>query len=178
MYQFSTVNNLFVLFCFRTPLKLFRKSTSRFFGLSLSRICPNGTLSPILNAIMRGLFQRGPHTQGIFRRCASAKTLRELRDRIDQIGTGACDELLSSPALLLAGLLKDFLRNLPNPLLSGPSVNEWLSAAESQRIEQIKKLVSRLPRENHILLAHVVCVLHHIAKRSRYNLMSPNNLGK
>lgn len=146
--------------------------------MPLSRICPNGTLSPILNAILRGLFLRGPHTQGIFRRCASAKALRELRDRIDQIGAGACDELLTSPALLLAGLLKDILRNLPSPLLSGPQVNEWLVAAESQRVEQIKKLVARLPRENHVLLAHIVCVLHHVAKRSRYNLMSPNNLGK
>lgn len=94
------------------------------------------------------------------------------------MGASACEELLSSPALLLAALLKDFLRSLPNPLLSGPSVNEWLSAAENGRIEQIKKLVARLPRENHVLLAHVVCVLHHIAKRARYNLMSPNNLGK
>lgn len=161
-------------------MKLFRKGSCRFFGVPLSRICPNGTLSPVLNAILRGLFQRGPNTQGIFRRCASAKALRELRDKIDQMTMGACDELLSAPALLLAALLKDFLRSLPNPLLTGPtgpSVNEWLSAAESGRIEQVKKLVARLPRENHVLLAHIVCLLHHIAKRARYNLMSPNNLG-
>lgn len=173
-YFFSNVD----VSCFRTPLKLFKKGTSRFFGLPLSRICPNGTLSPILNAILRGLFQRGPHTQGIFRRCASAKALRELRDRIDQMGTAACEELLTSPALLLAGLLKEFLRSLPTPLLGGPQVNEWLVAAESGRVEQIKKLVARIPRENHVLLAHIICVLHHIAKRARYNLMSPNNLGK
>lgn len=161
----------------RTPLKLFRKGSCRFFGVPLSRVCPNGQLSPILDAILRGLFQRGPHTQGIFRRCASAKALRELRDRIDQTGTTACDELLSSPALLLAALLKDFLRSLPNPLLAGPSVDEWLSAAESVRVTQLKKLVARLPRENHVLLAHIICLLHHVAKRAQYNLMSPNNLG-
>lgn len=161
----------------KIPLKLFRKSNSRFFGVPLSRLCTNGTLPPILNTTLRGLFQRGPHTQGIFRRCASAKALRELRERIDSIGAAACEELLSTPALVLAALLKEFLRSLPEPLLCGASVGEWLSAGDSGRVEHVRRLIGRLPRENHVLLAHVVCMLYHVAKRARYNLMSPANLG-
>lgn len=146
--------------------------------MPLSRLCTNGTLPPILNTTLRGLFQRGPHTQGIFRRCASAKALRELRERIDSIGAAACEELLSTPALVLAALLKEFLRSLPEPLLCGASVGEWLSAGDSGRVEHVRRLIGRLPRENHVLLAHVVCMLYHVAKRARYNLMSPANLGE
>lgn len=81
------------------------------------------------------------------------------------------------PALLLAALLKDFLRSLPEPLLAG-NAQEWLNAASSSRMDHLRRLVSILPRENHLLLAHVICVLYHIAKRAKYNLMSAANLGK
>lgn len=70
----------------RTPLKLFRKPSGRIFGVPLSRLCANNTLPPAINATLRALFQRGPHTQGIFRRCASARALRELRVKVDTQG--------------------------------------------------------------------------------------------
>lgn len=88
-----------------------------------------------------------------------------------------CEELTNTPALLLASLLKDFLRSLPEPLLSG-NVQEWLNSASSGRIEHVRRLVSALSRENHLLLANVMCVLYQIAKRARYNLMSASNLGE
>lgn len=188
---------------FRTPLKLFRKVNSRFFGVPLSRLCPNNTLPPILLTILRVLFQKGPHTQGIFRRCASARGLRELREKIDSqgkleiklalilknstsvksvieylfLGIVACEDIANAPALLLAGLLKDFLRSLPEPILAG-NVQEWLSIASTGRIDHLRRLITQLPRENHLVLAHVTCVLYNIAKRARYNLMSSANLGE
>lgn len=155
----------------------------------------NNTLPPAINALLRALFQKGPHTQGIFRRCASARALRELRVKVDTqglfafyfvkcffifyncLGPAICEEITNTPPLLLAALLKEFLRSLPEPLLSG-SVQEWLNAANSGRLEQLRRLLGQLPRENHLLLAHVICVLYHIAKRSTHNLMSAANLGK
>lgn len=92
------------------------------------------------------------------------------------LGPAVCEEIANTPPLLLAALLKEFLRSLPEPLLSG-SVQEWLNAANSGRLEQLRRLLAQLPRENHLLLAHIVCVLYHIAKRSTHNLMSAANLG-
>ncbi|KAF5296478.1 hypothetical protein FQR65_LT01467 [Abscondita terminalis] len=160
----------------KTTLKLFRKNSGRVFGVALSRLCVNNTLPPAINVILRGLFLRGPHTQGIFRRCSSARALRELREKIDNQCPNVCEELTNTTPLLLASLLKDFLRSLPEPILNG-NVQEWLNAATSKRIEHIRRLLSLLPRENHLLLAHVLCVLHHVAKRARYNLMTAANLG-
>lgn len=56
------------------------------FGVPLSRLCTNNMLPPAISTILRTLFQRGLHTQGIFRRCASARALRELRDKVDTQG--------------------------------------------------------------------------------------------
>nr|CAI5837407.1 unnamed protein product [Callosobruchus analis] len=160
----------------KTPLKLFRKPSCRLFGVPLSRLCTNNTLPPVLLTVLKTLSQKGPQTQGIFRKCASAKGLRELREKIDSQGALVCEEIANAPPLLLAGLLKDFLRSLPEPLLSG-SPQQWLNAATSGRLEQIRRLINQLPRENHLLLAHVICVLNAIAKKARFNHMSAANLG-
>ncbi|KRT84402.1 hypothetical protein AMK59_2800, partial [Oryctes borbonicus] len=92
------------------------------------------------------------------------------------LGAAVYDELSNTPALLLAALLKDFLRSLPEPLLVG-NAQEWLNVASSGRLEHLRRLLNILPRENHVLLAHVICLLYHIAKKARYNLMSATNLG-
>ncbi|CAG9817912.1 unnamed protein product [Phaedon cochleariae] len=160
----------------KSPIKFFRKSGSRFFGVPLTRLITNNTLPPVLLAILRVLFHRAPYTQGIFRRCASARALRELKEKIDCQASSICDEISNTPALLLAGLLKDFLRSLPEPLLTG-NVQDWLNGINTGRIDNLKKLIMQLPMENHLLLAHVVCVLQNIAKKSRFNLMSAANLG-
>lgn len=93
------------------------------------------------------------------------------------LGAAICEEIANAPALLLSGLLKDFLRSLPDPLLAG-NAQEWLSIASTGRIEHLRRLITQLPRENHLVLAHVTCVLYNIAKRARFNLMSAANLGK
>ncbi|KAL1497909.1 hypothetical protein ABEB36_008791 [Hypothenemus hampei] len=161
----------------KTPLKLFRKSSSgRVFGIALSRLCPNNTLPPVIMTCLKTLFQQGPQTQGIFRRCASARALRELKEKVDGQGVTICEEISKTPALLLGALLKDFLRSLPEPLLAG-NAQEWLNAATSGRLDLVRRLLSNLPRENHTLLRYVICVLHAIAKKSRFNLMSSANLG-
>ncbi|XP_050297603.1 rho GTPase-activating protein 20-like isoform X2 [Anthonomus grandis grandis] len=162
----------------RDPLKqLFRKSSAgRIFGVQLSKLCPNNCLPPVILTCLQVLFQKGPHTQGIFRRCAAARALRELKEKVDSQGATICEEILNTPALLLGALLKDFLRSLPEPLLAG-NVQEWLNAATSGRLDLLRRLLSNLPRENHMLLRYVICVLYNIAKKSRNNLMSPLNLG-
>lgn len=165
----------------KVPLKLFRKNSGRIFGVPLSRLYVNNSLPSAITTTLKTLYQRGPQTQGIFRRCASARALRELRERVDAQGTGVCEEITSTTPLLLAVLLKDFLRSLPEPLLLGGGATtpaDWLAVVSGGRPELLlRRLLSQLPPENHTLLAHVIAVLANIARRERYNLMSAANLG-
>lgn len=39
------------------------------------------------------------------------------------------------------------------------------------------RILSQLPKYNHSLLCHFLCILHHISRRSMHNLMSASNLG-
>lgn len=124
------------------------------------------------------VFQKGPFTQGIFRKSANARLVRELRDKLDN---GEDVQLDVVPVLVTAALLKEFMRSLPEPLLGSALYPLWLDALncsnQSERLLRLKSLVEQLPKTNQTLLAHFLCVLHHIARKSSLNLMSAGNLG-
>ena len=153
-------------------------SKYQFFGLPLNRLYANGILNPILWAILHGLYLNGLETEGIFRKCASAKVLRELKEKIERVGIVIYSELVETPPLLLSALLKEFLRNLPLPLLTGPSIQEWLHVDVNRTVHYLHSLLMKLPHDNYNLLSVIICLLFHIARRSNYNLMSAANLSK
>ena len=132
----------------------------------------------MFQSMFQQVFQKGPFTQGIFRKSANARLVRELRDKLD---SGEDVQLDVVPVLVTAALLKEFLRSLPEPLLGSTLYPLWLEALncgnQSERLLRLKSLVEQLPKSNQILLAHFLCVLHHIARKSSLNLMSAGNLG-
>ncbi|XP_077285593.1 uncharacterized protein LOC143910862 isoform X2 [Arctopsyche grandis] len=165
----------------RTPLKLFRRSSGRLFGVSLARLCPNGGLPAAVLTMLRVVHRRGPHTQGIFRKSANAKALKHLREKVDNAGAAGarCPELDSAPVLLVASLLKDFLRSLPQPLMCDSFYPGWisvLSLTPSEKISSMRSLLLKLPKVNYNLLSHFVAILQAIARNSAINLMCPMNL--
>ncbi|KAK4806585.1 hypothetical protein QYF61_013840 [Mycteria americana] len=85
------------------------------------------------------LHQEGPSTEGIFRRAASGTSLRELREALDH---GADIDLGSQPALLLAIILKDFLRSIPAKLLVTHLYEDWMTAlgrtSKQEKVEELK----------------------------------------
>ncbi|XP_058804971.1 uncharacterized protein LOC131672055 [Phymastichus coffea] len=145
------------------------------FGVNLSRLDENGLPKPVL-VMLQQLFAKGPFTQGIFRKSANVRIVRELRDQIESSGESGCLE--DAPIIAVAALLKDFLRSLPDPLLTSHLFPLWMASLESaDPIKTIKSILDRLPKANYTLLSHLVCVLHHIARRSKHNLMCASNLG-
>ncbi|XP_011506060.1 PREDICTED: rho GTPase-activating protein 20-like [Ceratosolen solmsi marchali] len=157
---------------------LLRRSLSlnpSIFGVNLSRLDENGLPKPVL-VMLQQLFAKGPFTQGIFRKSANVRIVRELRDQIESTGDPSCLE--DAPIIAVAALLKDFLRSLPDPLLTSHLFPLWMASLDSaDPIQTIKSILDRLPKANYTLLSHLVCVLHHIARRSKHNLMCASNLG-
>ncbi|KAK0083992.1 hypothetical protein PV325_007803 [Microctonus aethiopoides] len=157
---------------------LLRRSLSlnpSIFGVNLSRLDDNGLPKPVL-VMLQQLFAKGPFTQGIFRKSANVRIVRELRDQIESTGDPCCLE--DAPIIAVAALLKDFLRSLPDPLLTSHLFPLWMASLETANpVQTIKSILDRLPKANYTLLSHLVCVLHHIARRSKHNLMCASNLG-
>ncbi|XP_015605537.1 rho GTPase-activating protein 20 isoform X4 [Cephus cinctus] len=145
------------------------------FGVNLSRLDENGLPKPVL-VMLQQLFAKGPFTQGIFRKSANVRIVRELRDQIESTGDPSCLE--DAPIIAVAALLKDFLRSLPDPLLTSHLFPLWMASLDAANsVQTIKNILDRLPKANYTLLSHLICVLHHIARRSKHNLMSATNLG-
>ncbi|KAM6181996.1 T-cell activation Rho GTPase-activating protein [Erethizon dorsatum] len=148
------------------------------FDQPLSTICSeNGTLPRPIQDILAILCLKGPATEGIFRKAASEKARKELKE---ELNCGGTVDLERHPVHLLAVVLKDFLRSIPLKLLSCDLFEEWMGALEKQdeedRIEALKQVVGQLPQPNLLLLKHLVSVLHLISKNSEVNKMDSSNL--
>ena len=119
---------------------LLRRSLSlnpSIFGVNLSRLDDNGLPKPVL-VMLQQLFAKGPFTQGIFRKSANVRIVRELRDQIESTGDPACLE--EAPIIAVSALLKDFLRSLPDPLLTSHLFPLWMASLETAKpLQTIKR---------------------------------------
>ncbi|KYO38343.1 rho GTPase-activating protein 20 [Alligator mississippiensis] len=152
-----------------TPRKLF--------GLSLSSICPDGLLpKPIMDMLLL-LYHEGPSTRGIFRRSANAKTCKELKEKLN---SGDEVQMDGESVFVAAAVITDFLRNIPDSVLSSDMHGLWMEAVDTEnrahKIEVIKSLVNQLPEANLLLLRYLFGVLHHIEQNSGVNQMNAFNL--
>ncbi|KFP69634.1 Rho GTPase-activating protein 20, partial [Acanthisitta chloris] len=152
-----------------TPRKLF--------GLSLSSVCPDGILpKPIMDMLLL-LYHEGPSTRGIFRRSANAKTCKELKEKLN---SGDDVQVDGESVFVAAAVITDFLRNIPDSVLSSDMHGLWMEAVDTKnrahKIEAIKSLVNQLPEANLILLRHLFGVLHQIEQNSGVNQMNAFNL--
>ncbi|XP_069842417.1 rho GTPase-activating protein 20-like [Dendropsophus ebraccatus] len=152
-----------------TPRKLF--------GHSLSSVCHNGNLpKPIMDMLLL-LYEEGPHTRGIFRRSANAKTCKELKEKLI---SGDEVHMDGESVFVAAAVITDFLRNIPDSVLSSDMHGLWMEVADIEepecKIKDIKSLMDQLPEANFILLQHLFAVLNHIEKNSEENQMTASNL--
>ncbi|KAK4806590.1 hypothetical protein QYF61_013845 [Mycteria americana] len=115
--------------------------------------------------------------EGIFRRAASGTSLRELREALDH---GADIDLGSQPALLLAIILKDFLRSIPAKLLVTHLYEDWMTAlgrtSKQEKVEELKAVADKLPAANLLLLKRLLSLLQHIGHNASTSRMSCSNL--
>lgn len=147
------------------------------FDLPLSIICEEDNLPKTICDILTILRVQGPQTEGIFRKAANERARKELKDDLNY---GRDLDLKNKSVHLLAVVFKDFLRGIPNQLLSSELYNKWMCALEKpnveEKIEEMKCAAEKLPKPNLILLQHLLCVLHHISKASDINKMDSRNL--
>jgi Rho GTPase-activating protein RGD1 len=77
-------------------------------------------------------------------------------------------------------LLKHFLRDLPDPLLTCANYNSFLTAAKIDddivRRDSLHAIVNDLPDPNYATLRQLALHLHKIAEHSAQNRMTPSNL--
>ncbi|KAJ0062554.1 hypothetical protein NL108_016703 [Boleophthalmus pectinirostris] len=149
------------------------------FGQPLSSVCIENTLpKPVLD-MLTFLYHEGCWTRGIFRRPAGARAVRELRDSLD---AGELQlPMTRDHVFIIAGVFKEFLRSIPNSLLCCELYEEWLDALEEddeeeEQVHDVQRILLRLPKENTMLLRHLLAVLHGIQTNASENQMTSLNL--
>uniref|UniRef100_A0A8C3G4Y6 T cell activation RhoGTPase activating protein b n=2 Tax=Cyclopterus lumpus TaxID=8103 RepID=A0A8C3G4Y6_CYCLU len=151
---------------------------TQLFGQPLCKICPDerSLPKPVTEALVL-LRKRGPSTEGVFRKPCNNKNMRDIRE---QLNNGLEVDMEVQPVVLLVGLLKSFLKELPGSLLVSELYDKWMAALDNedtqQRSLEIKKVVDDLPGSNKLLLQHLVCVLYHILQNADVNKMDAYNL--
>lgn len=110
---------------------------------------------------------------------------RIFQDMSKQSNPPSLDESVSSEILYdvhsIAGLLKLYLRELPEPLLTFELYNEWIKAAclpvgDNRKINEFRILLQKLPKENYDNLRQLIKFLYTLTKNQSVNKMTSTNL--
>ncbi|XP_056276289.1 unconventional myosin-IXb isoform X2 [Pseudoliparis swirei] len=120
----------------------------------------------------------GLYTEGIYRKSGSTCRARELHQILQTDPERPC--LDNYPIHTITGLVKRWLRELPDPLLTFALYSDFLHAVElpekAERIRAVYQKVDELPQANYNTLERLIFHLVRVAKEEEHNKMSPSSL--
>uniref|UniRef100_A0A8C7F8J1 Rho GTPase-activating protein 17 n=1 Tax=Oncorhynchus kisutch TaxID=8019 RepID=A0A8C7F8J1_ONCKI len=131
-----------------------------------------------LEACIMMLLETGMKEEGLFRIAAGTSKLKKLKAALD-CSTSQLEEFYSDPHAV-AGALKSYLRELPEPLMSFQLYDEWIQASSvlepDKRLQALWVVCDQLPKNNKANLRYLVKFLSKLAQDSEVNKMTPSNI--
>ncbi|XP_069484264.1 rho GTPase-activating protein 8 isoform X3 [Ambystoma mexicanum] len=150
------------------------------FGVSLQYLKDKsqGELIPtVVKQSVSYLKLKGLRTEGLFRRSASVQTIREIQ-KLYNLGRPVNFDVYGDihvPAVIL----KTFLRELPEPLLTFESYEKILGITSVEsilRATYCKEILYKIPAHNYAILKYLMCFLNMVHRESITNKMTSFNL--
>ncbi|XP_034049510.1 rho GTPase-activating protein 17a isoform X3 [Thalassophryne amazonica] len=131
-----------------------------------------------IEACVMMLLETGMKEEGLFRIGAGASKLKKLKAALD-CSTSQLEEFYSDPHAV-AGALKSYLRELPEPLMTYQLYDEWIQASSvsdpDKRLQALWVVCDKLPKNNRTNLRYLVKFLAKLAQDSEVNKMTPSNI--
>uniref|UniRef100_A0A8C9Z113 Myosin IXB n=1 Tax=Sander lucioperca TaxID=283035 RepID=A0A8C9Z113_SANLU len=132
----------------------------------------------VLEMMLEHVEMHGLYTEGIYRKSGSANRMKELHQRLETDPHLVCLE--DYPIHTVTGLVKQWLRELPDPLLTFTHYSDFLHTVElpekQEQLQAIYKVLEELPPANFNTLERLVFHLVRVCKEEASNRMSPNSL--
>ncbi|XP_029580611.1 unconventional myosin-IXb isoform X5 [Salmo trutta] len=132
----------------------------------------------VVQMMLEHVEMNGLYTEGIYRKSGSACHARELHQLLETNPERATLENYSIHTV--TGLVKRWLRELPEPLLTFSLYNDFLHAVElpeqSEQLRAVYQKLDDLPPSNFNTLERLVFHLVRVAKEEEHNRMSANSL--
>ncbi|XP_067671372.1 rho GTPase-activating protein 44-like isoform X5 [Haliotis asinina] len=123
------------------------------------------------------LLETGMEEEGLFRIAGAAIKLKKLKAVFDAHLIDM-EEFVTEPHVI-AGALKQYMRELPEPLLTYSLYPDFMQAAtlpHEQRLQALWTVVSKLPKPNYDNFRYLVKFLAKLAEKSDVNKMTPSNI--
>lgn len=152
---------------FHTPLHEHLKATDR-------------KIAYVIELCVCCLLEKGLYEEGLLRvGCASSKLRRMISAINANYVTPPLPDKYADPHVI-AGVLKKYLRSLPDPLLTFEFYSDFVAAAqkqnETQRKAAILNIINQLPKENYNNLRYLTKFLSYLSEKNQANKMSPQNI--
>ncbi|XP_070969922.1 unconventional myosin-IXb-like isoform X2 [Oncorhynchus clarkii lewisi] len=149
------------------------------FGVRLCHLTSEDNPIPIvLEMMLEHVEMNGLLTEGIYRKSGSANRMRELHQLMETDPHAVCLE--NYPIHTVTGLIKQWLRKLPDPLMTFTHYNDFLRAVElpekQEQLHAIYKVLEQLPTACFNTLERLFFHLVKVSKDESHNRMSPNSL--
>lgn len=151
------------------------------FGVSLCTMAQR-TGQPLPQCIlhaMKFLRKQSSDAVGLFRKSGVRSRIQSIRDHLEMCSS-ELDEFDSQQAYDVADTLKQYFRDLPEPLftskLSETFIAVFLTVPEYLRLEAVQKAILLLPDENREALHSLIYFLHDVSTFSEANHMTAQNL--
>eukprot|EP01006_Ploeotia_vitrea_P046711 TRINITY_DN67056_c5_g4_i1.p1 TRINITY_DN67056_c5_g4~~TRINITY_DN67056_c5_g4_i1.p1 ORF type:complete len:533 (-),score=334.39 TRINITY_DN67056_c5_g4_i1:25-1623(-) len=154
---------------------------NKLFGGPLAEACKRSPyeVPKIMYMCIEYLSREGLHTQGLFRVPGSKDAMVVLRQQFsDDDSDIKLDDIHDT-----AGVLKQYLRALPEPLIPFSSYPEYLKVAHQSsktndpaRLKALRDLIAKLPQPNREALRFLCYFLHDLSLHEKDNKMNVNNI--
>ncbi|XP_063043988.1 rho GTPase-activating protein 1 isoform X1 [Engraulis encrasicolus] len=151
------------------------------FGVALSVLKLRSADPEGIPVVMRDTIEflrtQGLEMEGIFRRSANVtlvKTVQEKYNSGEEVNFGEMEDVH-----LAAVILKTFLRELPEPLLTYQLYNDIINfqnVDKDAQVVTIQNLLAMLPQENYASLKYLILFLAEVSAQSEINKMNNSNL--
>jgi len=137
------------------------------------------TVPACVRDIVEALRQNRLKTLGLFRRSGNQSTIKKMKSQIDLVG-GLVFDFESVAPHDLAGLLKLYFAELPDPVFTGALSPKFTAAADipdqAKRLEQLQRLIAELPNTHFHLAIYLLHLLNEVSREVASNSMDARNL--
>ncbi|XP_061666246.1 rho GTPase-activating protein 44-like isoform X2 [Syngnathoides biaculeatus] len=131
-----------------------------------------------IEACVTMLLECGMQEEGLFRVAPSASKLKKLKASLD-CGVLDVQEYSADPHAI-AGALKSYLRELPEPLMKFELYNDWIQASnipdQDKRLQALRCACDKLPPANNNNFRYLIKFLSKLTEFQDVNKMTPGNI--
>ncbi|CAO3701116.1 unnamed protein product [Rhizopus stolonifer] len=162
----------------RNPSPSYRKSI---YGVHLDNLMRDGKIPLIVEKCIKEIEKRGLEEIGIYRVAGTGSIVSMLKAEFNKdVQKVDLESSKWADINVVADSLKQFLRELPEPLLTYAYYDEFINASASedhdQRVYLIKEVIKKLPYNNYILLKKIIEHFVNVTDFEGINHMYATNL--